>query len=325
MCGRARVSRKALDRGQVICNQLNSSRKPNSNRNQGPGHISHSNQQHLREESSTSNGRIVENLSPGMQCSILIFDIELDSYILYEGIWGLIPKYEKYVTPSDHYKLFNKRIEKLSSPYYSNLVKGSGKSLCHRCLVIVDGFYEWKSTIGSKAKQPYYIHSEHPLVLPAIWEHFSTPEKKDSISFAIITCDSSPLLSKEIHDRQPVMLSETQLLSWMDHTLPPSAVDNLLLEISKNASNEDFEVNKSISLYPVTLKMTNPKYQEADCSSKINHDQRIDSSFFSVLKDSKSSSKGSKREREEEKNQQSQGSTPSTKQRRTTIADFFKV
>ena len=231
---------------------------------------------------------IIENLSPGMDCPIIILDEKSGIFIVENMKWGLIPAYDN--GKPDHYKLFNKRIEKLSSSYFSNLVKGKGnKATPHRCVCIIDGFYEWKSVPGEKLKQPYYIHSDKPLILAGIWDRVTVRDangKENEIaSFAILTCDSSPFLAREIHGRQPVMLSEQQMEEWLDVTLPPPAVDDLLLEVSCNAANADFVVNKCMSLHPVTQKMTTTSYQAPDCSLEVkpsSSGKKIDAIFSAM-------------------------------------------
>src|SRR5690348_16532254 len=60
--------------------------------------------------------------------------------------WGLIPSWAK--DPATGYKMINARAETVAEkPSYKRSMKG------RRCLVIADGFYEWKKTDGKK--QPY--------------------------------------------------------------------------------------------------------------------------------------------------------------------------
>eukprot|EP01036_Dinobryon_divergens_P036468 gene36468-47487_t len=282
MCGRARVSTEASRTLQVICRKCNSSKL---NRTTAENVVPSSSA--LTSSNSYTSDKLIENLSPAMDCPVLIFDEKSETYIVEDIKWGLIPAYD-CVRP-DHFKMFNKRIEKLSSSYFSRLVKGNGsKSAPHRCVVVVDGFYEWKNVVGQKLKQPYYIHSEKPLILAGIWDRVTVGDVHDGckelLSFAILTCESSPFLAKEIHNRQPVMLSEEQMHAWLDTTLPPTAVDELLREISGNSANEDFAANKSMALHPVTQRMTTASYQEPDCSLEVKPliGTKIDSIFSAV-------------------------------------------
>jgi putative SOS response-associated peptidase YedK len=65
--------------------------------------------------------------------------------------WGLVPSYTKHGDKLDHYKMFNARAETVN-------VKGVFKRLLpsKRCVVLLNGFYEWKKEAGGK-KQPHFI------------------------------------------------------------------------------------------------------------------------------------------------------------------------
>jgi len=78
-----------------------------------------------------------------------------------------------------------------------------------RCLVLADGFYEWREEGGKK--YPYYISltSNDAFALAGIWDKWlnsRTGEMKET--FSIITTRANPLLER-IHNtrkRMPVIL-----------------------------------------------------------------------------------------------------------------------
>nr|GMD18748.1 embryonic stem cell-specific 5-hydroxymethylcytosine-binding protein [Ipomoea batatas] len=92
--------------------------------------------------------------------------------------WGLIPSFTKKNEKPDHYKMFNARSESIKE-------KASFRRLLpkNRCLVAVEGFYEWKKA-GSK-KQPYYIHFKdgRPLVFAALFDSWKNAEGGSPYSF----------------------------------------------------------------------------------------------------------------------------------------------
>jgi hypothetical protein len=55
----------------------------------------------------------------------------------------------------------------ISSPHAS---KGRPKRCVHRCVVLLNGFYEWKA--DAKGKQPYYISrgEDHLLLAAGLWD-----------------------------------------------------------------------------------------------------------------------------------------------------------
>src|SRR5260370_11057368 len=76
-----------------------------------------------------------------------------------------------------------------------------------RCIVPVDGFFEWNAIKGQKAKQPYAIAMKDgsPFGIAGIWENWKEPASGEWIrTFAIITTDSNELVA-DIHDRMPAI------------------------------------------------------------------------------------------------------------------------
>jgi putative SOS response-associated peptidase YedK len=100
-----------------------------------------------------------------------------------------------------------------------------------RCLVLVDGFYEWREE-GEK-KYPYYIHlvNNDAFALAGIWDKWlntNTGEVKST--FAIITTRANPLLER-IHNtrkRMPVILKREDENKYLEKDLSASEIDAFL-------------------------------------------------------------------------------------------------
>jgi putative SOS response-associated peptidase YedK len=78
-----------------------------------------------------------------------------------------------------------------------------------RCILPVDGFYEWKAIKGQRAKQPYAIAMKDgsPFGIAGLWENWKDPASGEWIrTFAVITTDANELVA-EIHDRMPTILA----------------------------------------------------------------------------------------------------------------------
>jgi putative SOS response-associated peptidase YedK len=76
-----------------------------------------------------------------------------------------------------------------------------------RCLVPVDGFYEWRKV--GKEKLPYMIAMAgvEPFTLAGLWENWKDPESGEWIrTFTIITTKANELVSA-LHDRMPVIIA----------------------------------------------------------------------------------------------------------------------
>ncbi|RYG63203.1 SOS response-associated peptidase, partial [archaeon] len=183
---------------------------------------------------------VIENLSPGTEVPVLV-RTEAGEYAIVPMKWGLVPAYTRPTDPShaDHYKLFNKRIEAFgdSQRYFDRLASR------RRCAVLLDGFFEWTGTPGSK--QPYYVHAEHdgqPLIMAGIFEELQCEDGSILRSFAIVTGEPCASFSR-LHNRQPVLLSEAQMHLWLEPAL--SAYD-LLQQFRENYKAQQ------VRFHPVT-------------------------------------------------------------------------
>jgi putative SOS response-associated peptidase YedK len=146
-----------------------------------------------------------------------------------------------------------------------------------RCVVVIDGFYEWQTVAGQK--QPYYVTIGEPMLLAGIFDHvvMQQPLASPLLTFSILTAASGSSF-RSIHDRQPVMLSDSQALAWLDgdHSL-----ESLLSELRAQIEEDRMAHNENIGYYPVTKQVSNAQYQGADCAIKISLGKRI-TSFFNV-------------------------------------------
>jgi len=83
-----------------------------------------------------------------------------------------------------------------------------------RCLVVADGFFEWRETKGRK--QPYFIHLKHdrPFAFAGLWDRWKQGDQAIE-SCSIIVTDANAILAP-IHDRMPVILPNEDYSCWLD-------------------------------------------------------------------------------------------------------------
>ena len=83
-----------------------------------------------------------------------------------------------------------------------------------RCLVPVDGFYEWEKT--GTGKQPYAIALADGslMALAGLWENWRSPAGEWVRSFAIITTSPNELCAA-LHNRMPVVLKPEEWPPWL--------------------------------------------------------------------------------------------------------------
>jgi putative SOS response-associated peptidase YedK len=86
-----------------------------------------------------------------------------------------------------------------------------------RCLVLADGFYEWKKGPGKKdPKQAYHIRHKDssPFAFAGLWEFWRKDDERIE-SCTIITTDANDVVLP-LHDRMPVILEPRDYLKWLD-------------------------------------------------------------------------------------------------------------
>jgi putative SOS response-associated peptidase YedK len=136
--------------------------------------------------------------------------------------WGLIPVWAKDIKVG--YKMINARAETVASKsvYKSALKK-------KRCLIPMDGFYEWKAgepggpvtKTGKPAKQPMFINrlDGEPLAVAGLWSAWRDPAgdpSADWLHSATIVTTSANATMAPIHDRMPVILPRSVWDEWLD-------------------------------------------------------------------------------------------------------------
>lgn len=125
----------------------------------------------------------------------------------------------------------------------------------NRCLVVVEGFYEWKKD-GAK-KLPYYIHlkDDRPFIFAALYDSWKNSEWEIHNTFTILTTSSSSALGW-LHDRMRVILgNKGSIDEWLQGS-PSSTFDSLLKPYEET----------HLVWYPVTPAMGKPSFDGPDQS-----------------------------------------------------------
>jgi putative SOS response-associated peptidase YedK len=95
-----------------------------------------------------------------------------------------------------------------------------------RCLLVADGFYEWKRSANARSF-PHYIHRRGgaPFAMAAIWQPAAARELDGC---AVITRPARAPVDA-VHDRMPAILSPRHHDAWLDPTFrDPEALGELL-------------------------------------------------------------------------------------------------
>lgn len=142
----------------------------------------------------------------------IIIDSEPDQVVM--GDWGLLPSWSK--DRDFQTKTLNAVGEELEiKPSFKNSVN-------NRCLVLVNGFYEWKwLDPAGKVKEKYFIHlinENKPFALAGIYNIWKDRSNgQDLLTFSICTSVANELMS-EIHNnkkRMPIVLDKPARENWL--------------------------------------------------------------------------------------------------------------
>lgn len=162
-------------------------------------------------------------------------------------IWGLIPMWAK--DPSIGSRLINARAETIEEkPSFRGSLKYK------RCMILADGFYEWK-TMG-KTKIPYFIHmsDRRPFAFAGLWDSWNSPDGSQIKSCTIITTEPNDLMSL-IHNRMPAILHPRDYDKWLD---PSAQTPETLKPLIKPYPAEE------MNAYPVSTLVNKPENDRPD-------------------------------------------------------------
>lgn len=158
--------------------------------------------------------------------------------------WGLVPFWAKDLKVGN--RMINARAETLAE---KNAYKRAFAK--RRCIIPVDGFYEWHKRPGHKTKQPYYIERAdgEPFAFAGLWEIWRGPDGEGDPfpSVTIITGAANEKMAA-IHDRMPIVLPPAAWDTWLDRDV--TDLDRLG-ELLVPAPSE------LITLHPVSTEVNN--------------------------------------------------------------------
>lgn len=132
--------------------------------------------------------------------------------------WGLVPHWAKDVRMGN--RMINARAETVATaPAFRSAFAA------HRCLVVVDGFYEWQvpDPAQPKRKVPYYFcrADGRPITFAGLYETWwdktrsLEPDPETLLrTCTIITTDAGPDMV-DVHDRMPVVIDDRDADQWL--------------------------------------------------------------------------------------------------------------
>ena len=190
------------------------------------------------------------NIAPGQDIALIVNEGGQNRLALCR--WGFVPSWCKEL--SDGYKMINARAETVAEKPSFREAFGH-----QRCLVVADGFYEWKNEGGKK--RPFYIHRRDgmPFGMAGLFNRWTSPEGEQVCTSTIITTGANETL-RPIHDRMPVIMPAAKVGLWLD---PSVHGTEKLLPVLRPCPDDELE------LYEVTAKVNSPKNDSPENIERI--------------------------------------------------------
>jgi putative SOS response-associated peptidase YedK len=134
--------------------------------------------------------------------------------------WGLVPH---FADPDSFDRLLiNARAETVTE---ASAFRDAFQT--HRCLIVADGFYEWRAE--ETGKKPVWITrlSREPFAFAGLWAEARRKDGSSVHSCTIVTCEPGGVVAP-IHDRMPVILEQADEETWLDPETDETRLQELL-------------------------------------------------------------------------------------------------
>jgi putative SOS response-associated peptidase YedK len=165
--------------------------------------------------------------------------------------WGLIPHWCS--DPRGGRRPINAKAESVS-----RLASFRDAYTQRRCIVPVDGFFEWRAIKGVGRKQPYAIAMKDgsPFGLAGLWENWCNPNTGEwERTFAVITVPSNELVG-QIHNRMPAILKPETYDRWLG--LESDPYDLLITYPSE-----------PMTMWPISTRVNKPENDEPSILDRV--------------------------------------------------------
>ncbi|SFA49107.1 Putative SOS response-associated peptidase YedK [Parageobacillus thermantarcticus] len=166
--------------------------------------------------------------------------------------WGLVPSWAN--DPKIGWKMINARAETVDE-------KASFRRALkrRRCLILADGFYEWKKEGTKKIPYRFTLQNGEPFAFAGLWERWDK-QGEPLYTCTIITTTANELVSA-VHDRMPVILPQDMHDAWLDAKLEDAGYVKSLLQ---PYPAEDMK------MYEVSTIVNSPKNDVMECIEPVN-------------------------------------------------------
>jgi putative SOS response-associated peptidase YedK len=143
--------------------------------------------------------------------------------------WGLVPSWAK--RPDTGLKMINARVETAAErPAFKRAFER------YRCLIIADGFYEWRRQPAGPKQAFHITRSDRGLfAFAGLWSIWYGENNQKLRTCTILTTAASSAIAP-LHDRMPVILDRAAESAWLEPARPASRLHELLGGLSPDAT-----------------------------------------------------------------------------------------
>ncbi len=168
--------------------------------------------------------------------------------------WGLVPFWAK--DPSIGNRMINARAETVAEkPSFRSAFES------RRCLVVADGFYEWKRNGGRKRPMRITVADEGQFAFAGLWESWGQGVGERLLTCTIVTTSANRFM-EPIHDRMPVVLTRGAEEAWIDPEAEDvGALSELLLPYASN----------QMRAHEVSTYVNSPRNNSPECIVPVEH------------------------------------------------------
>jgi putative SOS response-associated peptidase YedK len=162
--------------------------------------------------------------------------------------WGLVPTWAK--TPATGLKLINARVETVAErPAFRRALER------FRCLVIADGFYEWRR-VPAGPKQAFHITraDRRLFAFPGLWSIWYGEDGSKLRTCTILTTAANAAIAP-VHDRMPIILERGSESAWLDAASSAAEVAAMLAGLPPSET----------LLQPVGQAVNDARYDGPEC------------------------------------------------------------
>ena len=192
------------------------------------------------------------NIAPSQLSPILINE---NNVKVVTGMrWGITPTWSRNMSLSSN--IINARYETIGDKAsFRGLMKNN------RCIVVADGYFEWKKS--QEKKSPYYLYDGNRkiMALAGLWTSIEYEHGKVD-SYVIVTTQASQHIT-HIHNRMPLIIDDEKIDIWLD--------------INDNDDEKlvDLEPDRSLSYYPISSFVNHSKNNSKKCIQPLQKEETL--------------------------------------------------